>query len=116
MNASTLAPRATIPTPAPDPPTDNLCAFSRKGLGRDASQTSSRAGDQHGLLVTYSHSFLLVSTDELVRLTNLRNVGRKGKPRCSTGQSNGHSGTSTILPFRCPVLLASRAAAASVRG
>ena len=30
---------------------DNLCAFSRKGLRRDATQTSSGAGDQHDLLV-----------------------------------------------------------------
>ena len=30
---------------------DNLCAFSRKGQCRDATQTSSGAGDQHDLLV-----------------------------------------------------------------
>jgi hypothetical protein len=44
---------------------DNLCTFSRKGLRRDATQTSSGAGDQHDLLVKYSHSFLLRATSAL---------------------------------------------------
>ena len=39
---------------------DNPCTFSRKGLRRNATQTSSGTGDQHDLLVKYSHSFLLV--------------------------------------------------------